>query len=215
VPVERCFDWESFALAELEQGNVEVAESHAARAEELVAGLDGLRLPEALAGRTRAAILLHKGEGKAAVAPARAGVEGALAAGAGLQSAFSRQLLGRALAASGQKKEAVAELREAERELDRCGALRERDATRRELRRLGARREARGPAAGETGVGSLTKREHEIADLVTDRMTNKEIAAELFLSEKTIESHLRNIFFKLDASSRVDVARTVERERGG
>ncbi|HVQ59671.1 MAG TPA: AAA family ATPase [Solirubrobacterales bacterium] len=214
VPVERCFDWESFALAELEQGNVEVAESHAARAEELVAGLDGLRLPEALAGRTRAAILLHKGEGEAALAPARAGVEGAAAVGAGLQAAFSRQLLGRALAASGQKKEAVAELREAERELDRCGSLRERDATRRELRQLGARREARGPAAGETGVESLTKREREIAGLVTDRLTNKEIAAELFLSEKTIESHLRNIFFKLGASSRVDVARAVERERG-
>ena len=66
--------------------------------------------------------------------------------------------------------------------------------------------------AGETGLGSLTKREAEIADLVTDRKTNKEIAAELFLSEKTIESHLRNVFFKLGVSSRVDVARTIERE---
>ena len=123
-----------------------------------------------------------------------------------MQTAFSRQLLGRALAAAGERSEAIEELREAERELDACGSLRERDATRRELRKLGARREARGPAAGETGIGSLTKREHEIAALVTDRMTNKEIAAELFLSEKTIESHLRNIFFKLGASSRVEVA---------
>jgi DNA-binding CsgD family transcriptional regulator len=91
--------------------------------------------------------------------------------------------------------------------------LRGRGAVRRDLRKLGARREARGPAAGESGVASLTKREHEIAALVTDRMTNKEIAAELFLSEKTIESHLRNIFFKLGASSSVDVARAVEREQ--
>ena len=75
------------------------------------------------------------------------------------------------------------------------------------------RREARGPAAGETGVDSLTKREREIAALVTDRMMNREIAAELFLSEKTIESHLRNIFFKLGASSRVDVARAFEQEQ--
>ena len=44
-------------------------------------------------------------------------------------------------------------------------------------------------------------------------MTNKQIAAELFLSEKTIESHLRNIFVKLGASSRVEVARAIERER--
>ena len=60
---------------------------------------------------------------------------------------------------------------------------------------------------------SLTRREREIAELVTDRRTNREIAAALFLSEKTIETHLRNIFMKLGASSRVQVARTLERER--
>ena len=97
--------------------------------------------------------------------------------------------------------------------LDACGSLRERDAARRELRKLGVRREARGPAAGESGIDSLTKRELEIASLVTDRKTNKEVAADLFLSEKTIESHLRNIFFKLGVSSRVEVARALERER--
>ncbi len=213
VPVERCFDWETFALAALEAGDLEAAEAHAMRAEDLAASLGDLRLPAALAGRARAAILLHKGEPEAAIAPARVGVEGAAAAGAGLQAAFSRQLLGRALAGAGKREEAIAELREAERELDGCGSLRERDAVRRELRRLGARREARGPAAGESGIDSLTKREHEIAGLVTDRLTNKEIAAELFLSEKTIESHLRNIFFKLGAASRVEVARAFEREQ--
>ena len=216
VPVERCFDWETFALAELAVGDVEAAEAHAQRAEELAASLDGLqpaaRPRGAGAGgdpaRTRA-------KRRRRSTPARAGVEGAAAAGARLQAAFARQLLGQALAARGEREEAIAELREAERELDACGSLRERDAVRRELRKLGARREARGPAAGETGVDSLTKREHEIAALVTDRMTNKEIAAELFLSEKTIESHLRNIFFKLGAGSRVDVARAFEREQRG
>ncbi len=213
VPVERCFDWETFALAELETGDIEAAEGHAQRAEDLAAGLAGLQLPLGLAARIRAAVLLHKGEAEAAVASARAGVEGTAAAGARLQAAFSRIVLGQALAAAGEREEAIAELREAERELDACGSLRERDAVRRDLRKLGVRREARGPAAGESGIDSLTRREREIAALVTDRMTNKEIAAELFLSEKTIESHLRNIFFKLGASSRVDVARAFEREQ--
>jgi DNA-binding CsgD family transcriptional regulator len=212
VPVERCFDWETFAHVELARGRVEAAEEHAKRAEDLSSSL-GLRLPIGLAARTRASILLHKGEPEAAVAAARTGVEEITAAGARLQAAFSRSLLGRALVAAGERKEAIAELREAERELDACGSVRERDAMRRELRALGARREARGPAAGESGVDSLTKREREIAALVTDRKTNKEIAAELFLSEKTIESHLRNVFFKLGASSRVEVARTYEREQ--
>ena len=60
---------------------------------------------------------------------------------------------------------------------------------------------------------SLTKRELEIAELITDRLTNPEIADKLFLSKKTIESHIRNLFLKLNASSRVEVARIVERDR--
>jgi DNA-binding NarL/FixJ family response regulator len=47
---------------------------------------------------------------------------------------------------------------------------------------------------------------------VVDRQTNPEIARALFLSEKTIETHLRNVFRKLGVSSRADVARAVERD---
>ena len=50
-----------------------------------------------------------------------------------------------------------------------------------------------------------------MARLVVDRKTNAEIAAELFLSPKTVETHMRNLFRKLDVSSRVEVARAVER----
>ena len=140
--------------------------------------------------------------------------DSAAAVGAWQQAAFSRSLMGRALAAAGDRERAIEALREAERELDRFGSVRERDAARRELRKLGARAEPRGPATAEdSGMAALTKRELEIAALVTDRKTNREIASELFLSAKTIESHMRNIFVKLGASSRVEVARTVERDR--
>ncbi|HEV2786268.1 MAG TPA: helix-turn-helix transcriptional regulator [Solirubrobacteraceae bacterium] len=93
------------------------------------------------------------------------------------------------------------------------GATAPRNEARRELRKPGTRTEPRGRAtAADARPQSLTKREREIAVLVTDRRTNREIAATLFLSDKTIESHLRNIFVKLGVSSRVDVARAVERE---
>jgi DNA-binding NarL/FixJ family response regulator len=49
-----------------------------------------------------------------------------------------------------------------------------------------------------------------VALLVVDRRTNPEIAAELFLSVKTVEAHMSNMFRKLDVSSRVELARAVE-----
>jgi ATP/maltotriose-dependent transcriptional regulator MalT len=213
IPVERCFNWESIALAELAIGRPDDAERHAAKAEATAAGL-GLNIPTAVAARTRAAVALAAGDVKSARAAGEAAVNGADAVGATLQAAFARLALGRALVGGADRKAAIEVLRQAEQDFDRCGSQRARDDARRELRKLGARAEPRGPAsADDSGLGALTKREHEIADLVTDRMTNREIAAALFLSDKTIESHVRNIFMKLGVSSRVDVAKTVERER--
>ncbi|HWI74925.1 MAG TPA: helix-turn-helix transcriptional regulator, partial [Baekduia sp.] len=94
-------------------------------------------------------------------------------------------------------------------------AVRLRDEAARELRRLGQRvgaRRRRAPAGAE-GLASLSGREREIADLVADGRTNREIAAELFLSEKTIESHLTKVFAKLGVSGRVAVAGAVGRAR--
>jgi DNA-binding NarL/FixJ family response regulator len=212
IPVEVCFNWEILALAEIALGRPEAADAYAARAQRDAGKLD-LHLPAAVAARTRAAVLLATGDATAAARLAETSTAGARAAGARLQAAYSRSLRGRALAAAGDRSTAISELREAERELDACASVRPRDEVRRELRRLGARAEPRGPAAGGSGLASLSKRELEIAGLVTDRLTNHEIAGALFLSEKTIESHVRNIFMKLGVSSRVDVARVMERER--
>lgn len=51
-------------------------------------------------------------------------------------------------------------------------------------------------------VGGLTTREVQVLKLVATGMTNRAIASELFISEKTVAAHLRNIFTKLGLSSR-------------
>jgi DNA-binding NarL/FixJ family response regulator len=107
----------------------------------------------------------------------------------------------------------VAELERAAAELHDRGALRDRDEAERELRRLGRRiqRRIQPGKLDATGVGSLTARELEVARLIVERKTNPEIAAALFVSLKTVETHVRNMFFKLGVSSRVELARAVGR----
>src|SRR6266540_150964 len=119
----------------------------------------------------------------------------------------------RALAQASDGDRATGELRRAVAEFNECGALRYRNEAERELRKLGhsIHRRTRPGKTNGIGVASLTERELEIARLVVDRKTNSEIAAALFLSPKTIETHMRNIFRKLNVLSRVEVARAVER----
>src|SRR4051794_8927194 len=181
---------------------------------EAMAGSLGLPLAGAWAHRAEADVALAAGEHRAAAKQALASADCAERAGAVIEEALSRMLAGQALALAGDRERALAELQHAATTLDRCGAPRLRNAAERELRKLGRpvhRRSRKGSADG-AGVDTLTEREREVAALVVDRRTNPEIAAELFLGLKTVETHLRNIFRKLDVSSRVELARTVERE---
>ncbi|HEX6651740.1 MAG TPA: AAA family ATPase [Thermoleophilaceae bacterium] len=176
---------------------------------------DGGKLPMARAwtARTEAALALDEGDAGRAADLALASAEAAQSVGVIVEAALSRTLAGRALAAAGRTEEATTELQRAADALDGCGAIRYRDAAERELRKLGRvvhRRTRRGVAAGET-LAELSERELEVARLVVDRKTNREIAGELFVSLKTVEAHMRNLFRKLGVSSRAEVARTVER----
>jgi len=51
----------------------------------------------------------------------------------------------------------------------------------------------------------LAKREADVARLVADGLTNKQIGARLFISERTVDSHIRSILNKLGASSRAQI----------
>jgi DNA-binding NarL/FixJ family response regulator len=65
-----------------------------------------------------------------------------------------------------------------------------------------ARAQALSRSAATKPADGLTPRELEVLRLVATGITNKSIAADLFLSEKTVARHVSNIFTKLDLSSR-------------
>ncbi|WP_352418839.1 response regulator transcription factor [Proteiniborus sp.] len=55
-------------------------------------------------------------------------------------------------------------------------------------------------------IESLTKREYEVLTLIAEGMNNREIAENLFISEKTVKNHVSNIFKKINVSDRVQAA---------
>jgi DNA-binding NarL/FixJ family response regulator len=130
--------------------------------------------------------------------------------GARIVAGRSRTLAGQAYAEAGQNKEAILALDRAEAELATCGAVRYADQAARELRRLGRRVIRTGRRGDDDGLG-LSRRELEVARLVAEGKTNREIAAELFLSNRTVESHLSRVFTKLGVSSRAAVGAVLAR----
>jgi DNA-binding NarL/FixJ family response regulator len=180
---------------------------------EVMAAAVQLPLTATWADRAVAAVALDAGDAALAAERALASADAADAVGAPIEAALSRIAAGRALARAGQAGRAVTELQRAAAQLDACGARHYRDEAERELGKLGHRvhRRTWPGKPGAAGIESLTERELQVARLVVDRKTNPQIAAELFLSQKTVETHLRNIFRKVEVSSRVGLARAIER----
>ncbi len=67
--------------------------------------------------------------------------------------------------------------------------------------------------AARTPWDDLTETEQTIAHLVSDGLTNRQIAKRIYLSPHTVNYHLRRIFRKLDIASRVELATLAKRHR--
>jgi DNA-binding CsgD family transcriptional regulator len=206
--------WEVLIRAQLALGETNRAHDTSARAWRR-AESKGLAQQMATILCARGAVLIARGE--------LAGLDGILAEAVSLADAAGNPLLGArchavagiALIAGDRLAPGIEELERAEETLFACGAVREADAAARELRRLGRRPRRRARRADPNfGLAALSPREREVAAHVASGKTNREIAAVLFLSEKTVGSHLARIFDKLDVHSRAALAALIGREAG-
>jgi DNA-binding CsgD family transcriptional regulator/tetratricopeptide (TPR) repeat protein len=100
---------------------------------------------------------------------------------------------------------AIYERLDAARDLARADAV---------LRRAGVRRGVRGPRKRpQFGWPSLTPTERTVAALVADGLSNPQIGERLFISPRTVQTHLAHVFAKLDISSRAQLAAEVAGRR--
>jgi DNA-binding CsgD family transcriptional regulator len=106
--------------------------------------------------------------------------------------------LGASLRRAGQRREARKPLRVALDLAARCGATPLAERARVELVACGARPRR----ALLSGIAALTPSERRVAQMASDGLTNREIANGLFVSPKTVERHLTNIYVKLEINDR-------------
>jgi DNA-binding CsgD family transcriptional regulator/tetratricopeptide (TPR) repeat protein len=205
-PVSRIRWFETMAAVRAAQGDAAAAASCAEDAERMAA--------QSLLRRTRGYAALARAHAQLAADPGTA-VDPARTAAAVLTEAGDRIAAGRAHHVAGNALAAIRDTDSARQEFARARTflaaaeapllLSEvvRDERRMNARRPrpGGRRDGRGG-----GVGALTPRELEVAKLVAEGLTNKEIAQRLFLSVGTVGIHVGRVYEKLGVSRRAAVA---------
>lgn len=156
-----------------------------------IAGESGAPFLQAAADQAQGAVLLARGEADEALPLLRRARDGWEEVDAPYQAARARVLIGRACREVGDRDTARIELEGARRVFRELGA-------RSDLARVEGLLRPEAPRP----VGGLTRREVEVLRLVAAGKTNRQVAAELYISERTVARHVSNIFRKLGLSSR-------------
>ncbi len=170
-----------------------VEEARAAMTElESIATTFGAEALGALAARARGAVELAGGDAAAAVRPLRQAFESLQRLGAPYLAAQARALLACAYQALDDEDGARLEMAAARSVFDQLGALTD-------VQVVDRRAEI---GSAKPSVSGLSARELEVLRLVASGKTNRLIAAQLCLSEKTVDRHVSNILAKLNVASR-------------
>jgi DNA-binding NarL/FixJ family response regulator len=184
------------ALVEVALAAGDVPAARAAAGELAEAGGEaGAPLLRAMAAGAQGAVLLAEGDARAALAALRQAWTAWQELEVPYEAARARVLMGLACRRLGDEDTAALEL----------------DAARRVFQELGAapdlaRVERLHRPATPGAAGGLTARELQVLALVAGGKSNRAVAAELFLSEKTVERHVSNILTKLGVGSRTAAA---------
>jgi DNA-binding NarL/FixJ family response regulator len=205
--VDRAYAYELLATSAIERGDLRAARAWGRRA----APLRIHDMAAAAVERTLSRIDVATGNNESGAERAAVSAARALIAGGRLDAARALVLGATALAATGARGAAVAGFRDAAGEADLLGAVAVRNWSARELRRLGRRLR---PAAG-AGWQALSEREQQIALLAAEGYSNRMIGQALFLSERTVQSHLSRALAALGATSRAAIPASLGRGRDG
>jgi DNA-binding CsgD family transcriptional regulator len=195
--------------AALALGNSREGEQWATRAETAAARL-GLAGSTAFARLARARVHHATGDTVGAAGAAHAAADAFRQAGDPFDEGCAWLLAGTATARAGSRTEALRELEQAHALFIQCQAAGLGHRAAREMRRLG-RRVPKGVSGQRNphnalGAAALTRRETEIARLVMQGLTSRQIATKLYLSPRTVEHHIANIRAKVGVTSRAGIA---------
>jgi DNA-binding CsgD family transcriptional regulator len=204
VGTPQIIAWRS-AAAEvcLRLGRLEQARELAA---EELALARSIGAPRAIGVALRAAALAESGPRRLELL--REAVASLAASQGVLELARARIDLGAALVRAGQRDDARVLLRDGQEGAAAAGATPLVERAHRELLATGAR-PRRTAAAGRDG---LTPSELRVTEMAASGQTNREIAQALFVTEKTVETHLGRAFMKLGVRSRKQLAQALDRE---
>lgn len=192
------FTWQALpdlVEAATRSGRADLAAVAVRRLQE-AAGVDGSDWAAGLVARSQA--MLDEGDAERGYAEA---VERLGRTPLRLELARARLLYGEWLRREGRRSDARRQLRAAHDEFGAIGAEAFAERTRHELLATGEKVRKRRPDT----LNDLTPQEEHIARLARDGRTNPEIAAELYISARTVEWHLRKVFAKLGITSRKDL----------
>jgi DNA-binding CsgD family transcriptional regulator/class 3 adenylate cyclase len=202
------WNWARFALADLAESAAELVDgavgSYADRLATSDPWLPDAESQHALQCFTRGAAALAQRENQTSATMLEVAAEGFAHVGWPLFAGRALTLLGQARAEHDRDR-AVESLQAALDYFDGCGAIVRRERALTALGRLGTK--GRRTKTAITGPGALTRREHEVARLAAEGCSAKEMAERLFIGERTVETHLANVYAKLGVASKVELVR--------